>query len=132
MTGFVYANAPQHIFHSWFEVYYDGQWYELEGFILDKAYLTSLQQIPADCTGAFCGYGVAVSDFRHPVIDWNGNSTYIQSDGITQDFGVYDSPDELLKEHHQELRYLEAATPTTVYPALSILALITSSATSSV
>lgn len=132
MTGFVYANAPQHIFHSWFEVYYDGQWYELEGFILDKAYLTSLQQIPADCTGAFCGYGVAVSYFRHPVIDWNGNSTYIQSDGITQDFGVYDSPDELLKEHHQELRYLEAATPTTVYPALSILALITSSATSSV
>ena len=103
MTGFVYANAPQHIFHSWVEVYYDGQWYELEGFILDKAYLTSLQQIHADCTGAFCGNGVAVSDFRHPVIDWNGNSTYIQSEGITQDFGVYDSPDELLKEHHQEM-----------------------------
>ena len=24
-------------------------------------------------------------------------------EGINQDFGVYDSPDELLKEHHQEL-----------------------------
>lgn len=27
---------------------------------------------------AFCGYGVAVSDFRHPPVDWKGRSTYIQ------------------------------------------------------
>lgn len=56
---------------------------------------------------AFCGYGVAVRDFKNPVIDWNGNNTYIQSEGINQDFGVYNSPDDLLKEHGQEMSPLK-------------------------
>lgn len=103
MTGFVYRNAPKNIFHSWVEVYFEGRWYELEAFILDKQYLEKLQAINSKCTGAFCGYGVAVADFQHPVIDFDRNNTYIQSEGINQDFGVYDSPEELLKEHHQEL-----------------------------
>lgn len=103
MTGIVYKNAPQNVFHSWVEVFYDGVWYELEAFILDKEYLSKLQRINSSCMGAFCGYGVAVKDFQHPVIEWNGNNTYIQSEGINQDFGVYDSPDELLLEHHQEM-----------------------------
>ena len=108
MTGLVYALAPKNVFHSWVEVYLDGVWYELEAFILDKPYLKSLQAANPDCTGAFCGYGVAVRDFRHPVIDFDRNSTYIQSEGINQDFGVYDSPDELLREHHQEMSRLKA------------------------
>ncbi len=107
MTGFVYANAPKNIFHSWVEVEFEGEWYELEAFILDTTYLNKLQIINAACEGAFFGYGVAVKDFQNPVIDWNKNNTYIQSEGITQDFGVYDSPDELLKEHHQELSKLK-------------------------
>ena len=52
----------------------------------------------SSCTGAFCGYGVAVRDFQEPVIDFDRNSTYIQSEGITQDFGIYDCPDDLLKD----------------------------------
>ena len=103
MTGFVYRNAPDNVFHSWVEVCVEGNWYELEGFILDKHYVRSLQRINGNCTGAFCGYGVAVKDFQNPVIDFNLNNTYIQSEGINQDFGVFDSPDEMLKEHHQEL-----------------------------
>lgn len=103
MTGFVYANAPKNIFHSWVEVYYQNNWYELEAFILDLEYLQKLQKINSGCVGAFCGYGVAVDDFKNPVIDWNANNTYIQSAGINQDFGVYNSPDELLKVHHQEM-----------------------------
>ena len=103
MTGFVYNNAPREIFHSWVEVRFDGRWYELEGFILDKRYLNKLQRKFSGCTGAFCGYGVAVKDFRHPVIDFDCSDTYIQSEGIVRDFGVYDSPDELLKEHGQDL-----------------------------
>lgn len=108
MTGFVYRNAPRNIFHSWVEVLYADRWYELEAFILDQEYLTKLQRLNPDCTGAFCGYGVAVKDFRHPVIDWNANNTYIQSEGINQDFGVYDTPDELLREHHQEMSPLKS------------------------
>lgn len=108
MTGFVYKRAPQNVFHSWVEVYYEGQWYELEAFILDKAYLEKLQDKFSECSGSFCGYGVAVEDFRNPVIDFDRNNTYIQSKGINQDFGVYDCPDELLKEHHQEMSAVKA------------------------
>ena len=103
MSGVVYKNAPKNIFHSWVEVYFEDKWYELEAFILDKKYLYKLQKRFANCTGFFCGYGVAVNDFQHPIIDFDRNNTYIQSEGITKDFGVYDSPDELLKNHHQEL-----------------------------
>lgn len=103
MTGIVYRSAPNNILHSWVELYFEGRWYELEAFILDKRYLRSLQAKYRDCTGAFCGYGVAVKDFRHPVIEWDRNNTYIQSEGINRDFGVYDSPDELLKAHGQQM-----------------------------
>ncbi len=108
MTGLVYRSAPQEVFHSWVEVLLEDTWYELEAFILDKAYLQKLQQANSSCTGAFCGYGVAVRDFRNPAIDFNRNSTYIQSEGITQDFGIYDCPDDLLKEHHQEMSAAKA------------------------
>lgn len=103
MTGIVYKNAPTNIFHSWVEVYFENKWYELEAFILDKEYLRKLQKQYSDCTGGFCGYGVAVKDFKNPIVDFDRNNTYIQSEGINQDFGVYDSPDVLLKEHHQEM-----------------------------
>lgn len=108
MTGIVYKNAPQNVFHSWVEVFLEDKWYELEAFILDRSYLEKLQRENSDCTGAFCGYGVAVKDFRNPVIDFDRNNTYIQSEGINQDFGIYDSPDELLKEHHQEMSPIKA------------------------
>ena len=103
MTGFVYNNAPQNVLHSWVEVLYNDQWYELEAFILDIKYLNNLQKKFSNCSGAFCGYGVAVKDFKNPTIDWNANNTYIQSEGINQDFGVYNTPDELYNEHRQEL-----------------------------
>lgn len=108
MTGIVYKNAPQNVFHSWVEVYFEDKWYELEAFILDMEYLRKLQRKNSHCTGAFCGYGVAVKDFKNPIIDFDRNNTYIQSEGINQDFGVYDSPDDLLREHHQEMSVIKA------------------------
>ncbi len=103
MTGFVYKNAPANIFHSWVEILFEDRWYEIEAFIVDKKYLAKLQSIYSECNGVFCGFGVGVKDFKNPVIDFNRNNTYIQSEGINQDFGVYDSPDDMLREHHQEL-----------------------------
>lgn len=108
MTGIVYRMAPQNVFHSWVEVLLDNTWYELEAFILDKPYLVKLQQANSDCIGAFCGYGVAVKDFKNLVIEFDRNNTYIQSEGINQDFGIYDNPDSLLKEHHQEMSPIKA------------------------
>ena len=89
-------------------MYFEDKWYELEAFILDQKYLSKLQKKFADCIGSFCGYGVAVKDFQHPIIDFDKNDTYIQSEGITQDLGVYDSPDELLKSHYQEISAVKA------------------------
>jgi hypothetical protein len=91
-----------------FAVYHENQWYELEGYILDIMYLRKLQNKNKKCTGTFCGYGVAVKDFQNPTIDFNRNNTYIQSEGITQDFGIYDSPDDLLQVHHQEMSAVKA------------------------
>lgn len=108
MTGLIYILAPKNVFHSWIEVLFEDKWYELEAFILDKLYLHKLQQINSDCQGEFCGYGVAVKDFRNPPIEFERNNTYIQSEGINQDFGIYDCPDDLLKEHHQEMSALKA------------------------
>ena len=108
MSGFIYKNAPRNIFHSWVEVYFEDKWYELEAFILDRKYLSKLQKKFADCNGYFCGYGVAVKDFQHPIIDFDRNNTYIQSEGIKQDFGVYDSPDGLQKSHYQETSAIKA------------------------
>ena len=103
MTGFVYNKAHKNIFHSYVEVYLDNTWYELEGFILDKEYLIKLQDKFNDCDGPFCGYGVSVKDFKNPGIDFNKNNTYIQSEGINQDFGIYDNPDLLFNSHRQEI-----------------------------
>ena len=107
MTGIVYLSAPAEVLHSWVEVLFEEQWFELEAFILDKAYLNNLQSL-VQCDGAFCGYGAAVKDIQHPIIDFDRCNTYIQSEGIVRDFGVYDSPDDLLAEHRQNMSFIKA------------------------
>jgi hypothetical protein len=103
MKSWYYILSPKEILHSWVEILYDGKWLNLEGFILDKKYLGSLQDKFNDCSGSFCGYGVAIDDFKNPPIDWNGGDTYIQKDGIIRDVGIYDSPDELFSAHQQKI-----------------------------
>lgn len=107
VTGLAYALAPRDIVHSWVEVHYQGQWLNLEGFILDKPYLRSLQRRFSAVQGAFCGYGVATPDFRNPPIDWRGGDTYIQRDGINHDFGVFDTPDDFYARHGANLSGLK-------------------------
>ncbi|AUN19285.1 transglutaminase [Clostridium botulinum] len=107
MTGLMYKIAPQNVVHSWVEILFDGNWFNLEGFILDVSYLSKLQDKFSECKGSFCGYGVATDDFKNPQIDWNKNDTYIQKEGINLDFGVFDSPDEFFSKHSQELSSLK-------------------------
>lgn len=95
--------APQQIIHSWVEVYYQNRWLNLEGVILDKRYLQSIQQQFSQCEKQFVGYGVATECLQQPDVDWRGESTYIQRVGIDQDFGVYASPDEFYREHGTNL-----------------------------
>ena len=103
MTGFVYKSAPKEIFHSYVEAYVCGEWYNLEGFILDEKYLSSLRRLfKPEKDGSFIGYGVATKDFKNPPVEFNCCNTYIQKEGIIRDFGVYPDPDSLLSEHWQE------------------------------
>lgn len=104
MTGLVYKSAPEEIFHSYVEAYVCGAWYNLEGFILDKKYLSALQKkFKPNNDGSFIGYGVATKNFLNPPVGFNRCDTYIQKEGIVRDFGVYDDPDSLLREHGQAM-----------------------------
>lgn len=103
VKGFYYKQAPKEILHSWVEIYYKDKWLNLEGFILDVKYLSKLQDKFKDCEGSFCGYGVAIGDFKNPPIEWNEGDTYIQKDKITQDLGIFDTPDELFTKHKQKI-----------------------------
>lgn len=104
LSGLWYKIAPPEIIHSWVEIRYKGEWLNLEGFILDLAYITSLQKkFAAACRGGFCGFGVATDNFAAPEIYWNENSTYIQKEGIVKDLGLYDEPDSFFTEHPQRL-----------------------------
>ena len=107
MKGIYYSKAPQDILHSWVEIFYNDKWLNLEGFILDMKYLNKLQSKFNDCEGSFCGYGVAIKDFKNPPIEWNENDTYIQVDGITKDLGIYDSPDELFSAYKQKIGWFK-------------------------
>lgn len=107
MTGFVYRNAPDSIIHSSVEVYLENVWYELEGYIIDKVYLSKLQKKTVSTSGRFMGYGIAVRDFENPIIDFNRNNTFIQSEGIIHDYGVFSSPDIFFNEYRQKVSGLK-------------------------
>jgi transglutaminase-like putative cysteine protease len=106
--GIWYKLTPDRIVHSWVEIRYGDVWLDTEGIILDKKYLDSLQKRYEDCVGAFCGYGVATKSLQNPTIDWNENSTYIQREGIVDDFGVFDNPDVFFAAHSQKIDFLRS------------------------
>lgn len=106
ITGLAYWLAPQRIIHSWVEVSLEGRWIALEGFILDQPYLASLQRrFPQ--AHRLCGYGAATPDLSAPSVEWRGQDTYIQKEGIADDFGVFDSPDAFYARHGSNLSGLK-------------------------
>ncbi len=107
MTGLIYNLAPKNIVHSWVELFFEGNWLNIEGFIIDVFYINKLQEKFPECYEDFCGYGVATDVFIKPQIYWNKNDTYIQKEGINRDFGIFNSPDDFLKKYNQELSLLK-------------------------
>lgn len=106
ITGLAYLLAPRSILHSWVEVWHDGQWVNLEGFILDETYLAGLRrQFPA--ARAFCGYGVATPNLAQPAVHWEGRATYIQKEGIKADLGLFDTPDDFYQRFGANLSGLK-------------------------
>lgn len=103
IPNYIFSLAPKRIIHSWVEVHLDGRWLNLEGYIIDRQYLTKVQARFSDQCEAFSGYGIATQCLKKPAIEWQGEDTYIQSDGIADDFGIYSQPDDFYREHGSNL-----------------------------
>ncbi|WP_375263440.1 transglutaminase family protein, partial [Palleronia sp.] len=101
----VYSIAPSEILHSWVEVRVNGRWVNLEGFILDAAYLRGLQGAFPD-RESLCGYGVGTETLAAPPVAWRGGDTYIQKTGISRDLGTFGTPDDFYRQHRQEFGHL--------------------------
>ena len=96
--------TPKYIIHSWVEVLFEDKWLNLEGFIIDNDFLEVIQHKFADSATNFCGYGVATKDLLNPEVEWQGKSTYIQKNGIHDDFGVFEQPDDFYQKHGTNLK----------------------------
>ncbi len=97
----VYPLAPAEILHSRVEVRVGDAWVNLEGFILDDAYLERLQgAFPGD--EGLCGYGAGTDCLGAPPVAWRGGNTCIQKTGIIRDLGTFDAPDDFYQQHRQE------------------------------
>jgi len=103
IPNYLFAFAPKRIIHSWVEVYYNDRWINLEGYIIDKPYLKKIQANFTNQSKKFSGYGIATKCLTTPNIDWKGGDTYIQSEGIADDFGPYNQPDDFYSNYGSNL-----------------------------
>lgn len=102
IKGLWFHLAPQEIIHTWVELFFEDQWYEMEGIIIDKGYLQSIQEQNRD-SQTFCAYGIADKNLQNPQVYWNRSSTYIQKEALLKDLGVFDDPDRFFGEYSQAL-----------------------------
>jgi transglutaminase-like putative cysteine protease len=99
MPPSLHRRLPNVIQHSWVEVSVDGNWINVEGYIVDSALISQVQSRFADWQGSFCGFAIAADDLHSLQNLWDGGDTYIQHKAITLEMGAYDSPDDFYAEH---------------------------------
>ncbi|TQV77334.1 transglutaminase domain-containing protein [Aliikangiella marina] len=103
IPNYLFFFAPERIIHSWVEIYHNDRWVNLEGYIIDKPYLKQVQRNFSNQCNQFSGYGISTKCLSEPEIDWTGEDTYIQSEGIADDFGVYAQPDDFYAKYGSNL-----------------------------
>ena len=103
ITGLTYELSPENILHTWVEVFYKDNWINIEGFILDAKYLKNLQKKFNDSKGTFFGFGIGTDNLQNPEVEWKESNTYIQKEGITEDLGIFATPDELFDKLSQNI-----------------------------
>ncbi|MBU5311344.1 transglutaminase family protein [Tissierella carlieri] len=100
LTGITYLFAPNKIVHAWSEVYFNDEWVALEGVIIDEEYLNQVKDKLYNFNNGYIGYGISVEDKEKINICWQGKSTYIQSFSITDDLGIFNSPDDFFLKYN--------------------------------
>ncbi|MBD5465937.1 MAG: transglutaminase domain-containing protein [Lachnospiraceae bacterium] len=98
--------APKTIVHTWAEVYYQEKWIVLEGVITDQAYLSALKKTYGEVTGEFRKYAVATKNLKELSVEWKGEHTFVQSQAIVCDYGIFQSPDEFFQQHGQHFHWI--------------------------
>lgn len=107
IPNYLFPFAPRYIIHSWVEVFHEGRWLNLEGFIVDEEYLLAIQRKFPSHSGPFTGYAIATTCLSCPHVEWRGESTYIQNEGIHSDYGVFPSPDAFYEQQGTNLNGLK-------------------------
>lgn len=95
-----YCFLPREIFHTWTEVFFNDNWIDLEGLILDKTYLESVQMEYKTYNGPLHSFAIGTDNLQQIQVEWTGSHTYVQRSGIIHDFGTFNSPDEFHEKHN--------------------------------
>lgn len=99
----IYLLAPKYILHTWVEVFFNDKWIALEGVIIDKDYLYTVQQKYTEYKGIFKKFAIATKDLETVKIAWTGNDVFIQKEAVVDDYGIFSSPDILFSKHTQNM-----------------------------
>ncbi|MFZ5969904.1 MAG: transglutaminase-like domain-containing protein [Bacillota bacterium] len=100
IVGLTYLLAPHKIIHAWVEVLYDGNWIALEGIIPDEKYYNAIKNKLNYKDDGYYGYAIAVKNNCSESFCFTGTDTYSQSLAITDDLGIFDSPDEFFEKYN--------------------------------
>lgn len=99
-SGFISHFAPESVIHTWVEVMDGKEWLAMEGVIIDKDYLLAVKN-RFKGEDEIRAYAIATNHLSELYSGWRGESTYVQSEAVVKDFGVFDSPDEFFAQHPQ-------------------------------
>ncbi|WP_069999171.1 transglutaminase-like domain-containing protein [Cellulosilyticum sp. I15G10I2] len=99
LVGLTYWLAPGKLIHTWVEVFYNNSWIALEGVIPDEDFYNAVKEKLQKRENGYYGYAIAVKDKCAKSFCFTGKDTYSQSAAITDDLGIYDSPDSFFEKH---------------------------------
>jgi len=99
----IYLLAPKYILHTWVEVFFNDKWIALEGVIIDKDYLYTVQQKYTEYKGIFKKFAIATKDLETVNIALTVNDVFIQKEAVVDDYGIFSSPDILFSKHTQNM-----------------------------
>lgn len=102
LVGLTYLLAPAKIIHAWVEVYYNGNWIALEGVIPDDGFYNVVKDKLHKRDNGYYGYAIAIKDKYSKNLSFTGKDTYSQSLAITDDLGIYDSPDLFFRKYNNK------------------------------
>ncbi|MBU3146382.1 transglutaminase family protein [Clostridium sp. CF012] len=103
LVGLTYLIAPAKIIHIWVEVYHNGNWIALEGVIPDDSFYNAIKDKLKKRDDGYYGYAIAIKEKSSNNLCFTGKDTYSQSLAITDDLGIYDSPELFFEKYNNTL-----------------------------